>query len=254
MIKTLLLLALLLIPASAQAEETGELILPPVTNVSLVHHTYMEPEQFGIFMKVPDAVMGCYNVSGLSFETSFTEKNHMDINVKGYKRTPIKTKNVSYDCTSGTKVITATIPVNANDLRERNIRQIRFKRGDIEDAFDVQSTETSFTLIPRRNTSFRPAGSLSHNFGGGGLVKLSVPMLRKGENVTPLLKNFAYGKALMPTDEGAYVFEDKSGEVLARIGESGYTELGTIQINRPFNNGNGNQMLPTPVKVFATRH
>jgi hypothetical protein len=177
----------------------------------------------------------------------------MDIEVTGYKRTPIKTKNIAQDCNSATQVISATIPLNINDLRDRNIRQIRFKRGVIEDAYDVEMSENSLTLVPRRTTSFKPAGLLTHNVSGGGLVKLSVPMAHKGEDVSTLLKNFAYGRALMPSDKGHHIFMDKSGETIAKINEGGYADLGIIQVPRPFNNGNGNQMTMVPLKVFASR-
>ncbi len=253
MIKILTLLALILLPTSAYAEETGELILPPTINVSLVHKNYMEPQQFAVFMKVPDAVSGCYDVSMMGFQTSFIEKNYLDIEVTGYKRTPIKTKNIAYDCPVGTRVITATIPLDADNLKERNIRQIRFKRGNIEDAFDVKITDGSIALTPRRTTSFKPAGQLTHNYSGGGLVRLHVPMANKGDVYDTALKNFAYGRALMPSDAGQYIFMDKSGETSAKFNESGYTELGTIHVNRPYNGGNGAQMTTIPLKVFASR-
>ncbi len=253
MIRLLAILTLIVLPSLSLAEETGELILPRITNVSIVHHTYMEPEQFGILMKIPNAVSGCYDVSSIGYKTTFIEKNYLDIEVTGYKRTPIKTKNVSYDCSVGTKVVTATIPLNTNDLRERNIRQIRFKRGVIEDAYNVELLDNAVTLSPVRTTSFKPLGSLTHNISGGGLVKLSVPMLQKGEDVSTLLKNFAYGRALETSDKGSHIFMDQSGETIAKIGENGYAELGTIQVPRPFNNGNGVQMTKAPLKVFASR-
>lgn len=253
MIKILTILALFFLPTTAHAEETGELILPSIINVSIVHKNYMEPQQFAVFMKVPDAVSGCYDVSMMGFQTSFIEKNYLDIEVKGYKRTPIKTKNIAYDCPVGTKVITATIPLDANILKERNIRQIRFKRGNIEDAYDVAMTEGSITFTPRRTTSFKPAGLLTHNYSGGGLVRLQVPMANKGDIYNTTLKNFAYGRALMPSEKGQFIFMDKSGETTAKMNENGYVELGTIQVNRPYNGGNGAQMTTVPLKVFASR-
>lgn len=251
-----------LLSTPSYAQEDGILINPPIINVSLVHHDYMEPEQFAIFMKVPDAVSGCFDVSQLQFETSFIENNYMDIEVAGYKRIPIKTKDVAFDCTSGTKVITAMIPLSATDLKERNIRQIRFKKGAIEDAYDLNFTDNSLTLIPKRAAAFKPKGiigeGLTYSYGGAGLIALHVPMARKGEDISTSIKNFAYKYGMIPSDEKAtgrnvFFFKDQSGEILQRIGENGYHELGTIQVNRSFNGGRGAQMTATPLKVFATR-
>ena len=77
MLRILLLLSLILIPTAAKAD--GGLILPPRIHLSLVHHHYMNPEQFGIMMRVPDMVTGCFDVSGLEYQTSFIDGNFKPI-------------------------------------------------------------------------------------------------------------------------------------------------------------------------------
>jgi hypothetical protein len=262
MIKTLTLLALFILPQSAFAEETGELIPARIVEVSITHPNYMEADQFGILMKVPNAVSGCYDVSSLEFETSFIEGNYMDIKVKGYKRTPVKTQYVAFDCDVGTKVISAMIPISANDLRNRGIRQIRFNNGNIEDSYDVKVSDTSITLTPERSAAFKPKGAqdgfLIHSFGGAGLVALHVPMANKGDDLQQIISNFAHKNALSPAENkspenNVFYFMDESGKTLSKLSEVGYIELGTISILRPYNEGLGLQRLPSPLKVFATR-
>lgn len=265
MTKILLLLALILLPNLASAEETGELIAPKIINVSIIHPDYMEADQFGLLMKIPNAVSGCYHVSGLEYQTSFIEGNYMDIDVSGYRRTPMKTKDVAFDCAVGTQVITAMIPINAEDFRSRGIRQLRFKSGAIEDLYDVTVTSDSFTLTPTKATAFRPtnvnaSGALVFNFAGQGIVALYVPMVNKGEDVAQAVQSLALKNGLMPASDPnmpntakVFYFIDNSGNILSQIGENGYFELGAVPAIRPYQGGNGKQSLPMPLKVFATK-
>jgi hypothetical protein len=263
MIKILTLLALIVLPNTSFAKETGELIPAHIINVSLIHHSYMEADQFGILMKVPNAVSGCYDVSNLEFETSFIEGNYMDIKVHGFRRTPVKTKNVAFGCDISTKVISAMIPISANDLRNRGIRQIRFDNGNIEDNYDVKVSENSITLTPERNSLVFKAmdsqnGKLIHSFDGAGIVALHVPMANKSDDIEQIVRNFAHKNALSLTDKKAlknnvFYFMDESGKTLSRLGDVGYVELGTISTLRPYNEGQGLRRLSVPLKVFATR-
>lgn len=259
MIKFLTLLALLIFPQTSFAEETKELIPARIINVSLIHPDYMEAEQFGILMKVPNAMSGCYDVSGLEFETSFIDGNYMDIKVNGYRRTPIKTKDVSFDCNVGTKVISAMIPLSTNDLRDRRIRQIRFNNGSVEDNYDISINDANITLTAERPLAFKAMGNtLVHNFGGAGIVALHVPMADKGDDIAQVVKNFAHKNALTPaenkpSENNVFYFMDESGKTLSQLSADGYIELGTISILRPYNSGEGLRRLPVPFKVFATR-
>src|SRR5688572_11778756 len=48
-------------------------------DVSLVHYHYMDADQFGIMMKMPNAVTGCFDVSPLEYEARFIDNNYMEI-------------------------------------------------------------------------------------------------------------------------------------------------------------------------------
>lgn len=257
MIKLLLILLILVTPTLACAEETGALIPPRIVNLSFIQHDFMEADQVGLQMRIPDVVSGCYELSPIEFETSFIEGNYMDIEVKGYRRTPIKTKDVSFDCNVGAQVVAALIPMSARDFESRHIREVRFKNGKIEDSYSVSISDNSMTLTPKRMVAFKPISPLTHNWSTGGTIALHVPMTQKGEDIAQALQNFAYGKALFPVsnsriDDNSFRFEDKSGETMSTLGGQNFVEVGTITVNRPYNGGQGLQRLPVPLKVFAT--
>jgi len=107
MLKNLLLFVICLIitaPATAQVE--SQTFVPPGSNytpraelqakalkraslpkksaikakeiiVSLVHYHYMEPDQFGLLMKVPNTVSGCFETSPLEYEVKFVADTFM---------------------------------------------------------------------------------------------------------------------------------------------------------------------------------
>lgn len=262
MIRILLLTLLFVFSApDIQAEETGELILPPRINLSLVHHHYMEPEQFGIMMKLPDAVTGCFDVSGLEYETTFIEKNFMDIKVNGYRRTPVHAKDGVRNCDTRNKIISNMVVVSANDLKARGIRQVRFKRDRIEDTYNIHYSENGISFSPERATVFQAADNLTFNYIGGGLVALHVPMAGKDDDVAQAVYSLAIKKSLTPvgpeikksSKHNVFFFTDNSGQTVGLLGESPYIDLGTVSVMRPYNGPQGAQMAPTPLKVFATR-
>lgn len=258
MIKYLLIALLFLSSVAAQAED--DLIMPRDVRLSFVHHDFMEDDQAGLQMRVPDAVSGCFELSPIQFETSFIEGNFMDIEVKGYRRIPIKTKNPAFDCNVGMQMVTTMIPISASDLKSRSIRELRLKIGSIEDIYTINISENSLTLTPERTTVFKPLGdqaTITHSWGGGAPVALHIPMAEQDDDIAQALQNFAYGKALFPIegsqiDFNSYRFEDKSGETTSALSGQDYMELGTITVHRPYNGGQGLQRLPVALKVFAT--
>lgn len=239
-------------------------------NISLVHHHYMEPDQFGILMKIANSVSGCFKLSPLEYEATFIDGNYMDIEVKSFRRTAVKTKNVAYDCNVGSKVVSGLIVVSAKDLKKRKIREIRFSNGTTRDSYKVKILDDSIQLKPESMVAFKAKGlvgadkdRLIHYFSGKGLVALHIPMARKGEDIAQTIRTFAYQHALTPVFEqggidtsgknNVFYFMDPSGNTLNRLNDDGYAELGEIQTSRPYNGSQGRSSLPIPLKVFATR-
>ncbi len=270
-------------PGSSFKNETGDTIRrlqreslekqgyikPDIIELSLVQHSYMEGSQFGILMTVPDVVSGCWDVSQLQYETSFIEPYYMDVKVKDYKRTKIDVENVQFDCPVHNKMTTALIPLDARDLQNRGIRQIRFFSGYVADYYNIRHMENGITLIPQSMVIFK-ANRLSGErkdrmtllFGKNGIVTLHVPMAKKGDHVEQALQNLAYKNALSPSpDMPATVkrdgsvsmsFTDYTGHVLSQIGEDGYTLLGEIMVARPFDGPQGRALTNVPLQVYVT--
>lgn len=238
--------------------------------VSLVHHHYMEPEQFGIMMKTANQVSGCFDISPLEYEASFIEGNYMDIKVKDFRRNVVKTKDVAFDCDQKSKVVSGLVVVSANDLKEKGVRQIRFNNGSTTDNYDVTIKQDSIVLKPESMIAFKAIGlsgpdkdRLVHYFNGKTIVALHIPMARDSDDITQAVRNLAYKRALTPVFEqegldtsGAdniYYFMDPTGRALDTLADETYTELGTIQAMRPYDGPQGRQGLPVPLKVFMTR-
>lgn len=238
--------------------------------VSLVHYHYMDPDQFGIMMKLANSVSGCFNLSPMEYEASFIDDYYMDIKVKDFRRTPVKTKDVAYDCDQKSKVVSALVVVSAKDLEKKQIRQIRFSNGNTRDAYNVTIQPDSIQLEPESMAAFKAVGlagpdknRLIHYFSGKALVALHVPMANKGEDVAQSVRNLAYKRALQPVFEqegldtsgknGIFYFMDPNGGILDQLNDNGYTELGSIQVLRPYDGPNGRTGLPVALKVFATR-
>lgn len=270
-------------PGSSYKNEAGETIRrlqresfeqqgyikPETIEVSLVQMPYMEGSQFGILMTVPDVVSGCWNVSPLEYETSFIDQYYMDVKVKDYKRTKIEVENVGYECPTENKMTTALIPLDAQDLKNREIRQIRFSSGYVADYYNVKHTENGITLLPQSMVVFRAKeltgerkDRMRLDFGVQGIVTLHVPMAKKGDNIEEALRNFAYRQALSsdpdmpPTvkrDGGvSMTFKDQTGRVKSQIGESGYSLLGEIMVPRPYDGPQGRGLTNVPLQVYVT--
>lgn len=239
--------------------------------VSLVHHSYMEPEQFGIMMKTANQVSGCFDIGPLEYEANFIEGNYMDIKIKDFRRNVVKTKNVAFDCDQKSKVVSGLVVLSTNDLKEKGVRQIRFNNGSTTDNYNVTITPDSIILKPESMIAFKAVGlvgpdkdRLVHYFNGQSVVALHVPMANESDDITQAIRNLAYKNALTPVFEkegldtsGAdniYYFTDPTGNMLANfLGDETYAELGTIQALRPYDGPQGRQGLPVPLKVFITR-
>lgn len=247
-----------------------------ITNVevSLVHYHYMEPDQFGILMKLANSVSGCFDLSPMEYEASFIDDNYMDIKVKGFRRTIVETQNVAYDCDQKSQVVSGLIVVSAKDLEERKIKQIRFSNGTTRDRYDVTILPDSIHLIPDSMVAFKAVGlagpdnnKLIHYFKDKKIVALHVPMARSGEDIAQSVRNLAYKNALTPifeqdgldtsTENGGennvFYFRDPNGKTLERIGDDGYSDFGSVQVLRPYDGPQGRTGLPVPLKVFVTR-
>ena len=238
--------------------------------VSLVHHHYMEPDQFGIMMKLANSVSGCFELSPMEYEASFIDNNYMDIKVKDFRRKPTKTKNVSYDCDQKSKVVSGLVVVSARDLEKKKIRQIRFSNGKTRDRYNVTLLQDSIQLKPESMVAFKAVGltgpdknKLVHYYSGKGMIALHVPMAHNGEDIAQLVRDIAYKSALTPIFEqdgldtsgknNVFYFMDLSGRTLDQLNEDGHTELGSIQVVRPYDGPNGRAGIPVPLRVFATR-
>ena len=244
-------------------------IKPEIIELSLTRASYMEGAQFGILMKVPDVVSGCWDVSPLEYESSFIEDNFFDVKVSEYKRTPIEVENVGFECPVQIRMSTALIPLDAQDLKDRNIRQIRFSNGTLTDRYNIAHSENGIALIPESMIVFK-AQTLTGpkqdrmvlDFGKGGMVTLHVPMAKRGDDVAQALRNLAYRHLLtvspdtLPTvrrdGSVSMTFEDQTGRVAARIGENGHDLLGEVMVKRPYDGPQGRGLTNVPLHVYVT--
>jgi hypothetical protein len=249
---------------------TKGFIKPQSLEVSLVRYKYMEDDQFGILMVVPDVVSGCWDLSPLEYESTFIDPYYFDVKVKDYQRTPIEVANINGDCPAGNKMSSALIVLSKSDLEKRQIRQIRFSNGFVADYYDISYTDKTFQLKPQSMAVFRAKGMtgpladhLEIQFGAGGKIALHVPMAKQGENLSEQVENLARMHALTPDPEmpmsygtgGSQVFyyNDDNGHIAGSIGEDGYTELGVINVPRPYDGPNGRTLTAVPLQVYVTR-
>lgn len=238
--------------------------------MSLVHYHYMEPDQFGILMKTANSETGCFDVTPIEYEASFIDNNYMDIKIKDYRRTKVKTQDVTFDCDQKSKVITGLVVVSATELQERGIRQIRFSNGEFRDHYDVTFLPDSIRLKPQSMIGFKAEELVGpnkdymvHYFTDKALVAVHVPMAQDSDNITQKVRNLAYQRALQPvydqegidtSGEGnVFYFKDPTGRSLNNLNEDGYVELGSIEVLRPYVGTKGREGIPISLKVFLTR-
>ena len=238
--------------------------------MSLVHYNYMEPDQFGILMKTPNSETGCFEITPIEYEASFIDNNYMDIKIKDYRRTKVKTQDVTFDCDQKSKVVTGLVVVSASELQKRGIRQIRFSNGEFRDHYDVIFLPDSIRLKPQSMIGFKAEELVGPNkdymvyyFSDKALVAVHVPMAQDGEDISQKVRNLAYRSALQPVFEqegletsgegNVFYFMDPTGQSLNNLNEDGYVELGSIQVLRPYVGTKGREGIPISLKVFLTR-
>lgn len=245
-------------------------IKPRIIEVSLVRPSYMEDDQFGIQMVVPDVVSGCWEFSPLEYESTFIDPYYFDVTVKHYQRRPVETNNVQSGCPTNNKMTSAMIVLSKSDLQKREIRQIRFSNGSISDYYDIRITDNGIQFRPQSMVIFKAVGMtgpladyLEMDFGGASKVALHVPMARKGEDVRGAVVALASRHGLTPevdtpTSYSAggspvFYFTDQIGDVAGTIGEDGYSSLGTINASRLYDGPDGRAYSAVPLQVFVTK-
>lgn len=296
---SLYILLLFALPAQAQDKPEDQIFMPPGTfydnkgheirkrlreeslqraskipintaEVSIVHHHYMEPEQFGIMLKVPNIVTGCFDISPMEYEVKFHPGNYMSIHVKEFRRKPVKTEKVEYDCDLKSKAVSGLIVLNAKDLEERGVQEIRFTNGNIIDKYKVKVLPDSIQFIPESMVAFKvkqlmgpDKDKVVHYFSGKTLVALHVPMAEEGEDIAQAVRDLAYKSALTPIFEkegldtsgkgNIYYFMDPHGRALDLLNDDGYAEFGYIYTKRPYIGQRGQDAIGIPLKVFVSR-
>jgi hypothetical protein len=245
-------------------------IKPQMVQVAIVHHPYMEEDQFGIQMSVPDMVSGCYTLTPLEYEAKFLDPHFLDIKVKKYRRVPPEGTSAQAKCDKQNKMSTALMVLSRKDLQARGTQEIRFTTEVASDNYKVILSDTHIELIPRSMVIFKaqPLGGplkdrIIYTFASSKMVALQVPMSGSGENLYEEIRSLAYSRGLVPANNGevawngngraTYYFYDDSGLVISRITDGGYTQLGTIEVNRPYDGPEGRSETPVPLTVFATR-
>ncbi len=254
--------------ALIQAERSQDgFIKPQQIYLSLVHHDYMDQNQFGIMMKVKSNISGCYDVTPLQYEAEFIEPYYMDIEVSDYRRT---TKPDNEPCDLRTQNISSMIVLNKQDLQRRQIKQIRFNNGFANDFYDLRIYPKRVELYPRSQIVFKAMelyGAQNKrmvlNFMDNNIVALKVPMAQKTDDFELQLRSLAYQTDMRPIFEmdgldtsgkdNIFYFTDESGKNLSMLGDEAYMEFGEIEVKRPYQGSNGLTVTPVPLKVFAMR-
>lgn len=263
--------------ASSTIQTIKEASLPPkqsieVNNViiSLVHYSYMEPDQFGLLMRAPDVTNGCFKDSPLEYEVNFVAESYMSVKIKSFRRTIKKTQNPQFDCDQKSQSVTGLIVLNANDLKKRGIKEIRFDNGSVRDIYAISYKKNSITLKPESMVAFVATGltgpdedRLAYFYSDKNIVALQVPMAIESDDLTNTVRTLAARRSLVPilNHEGLdtsgkdhiYYFTDARGNSLKNLNEDGYAEIGTIRTTRPFIGQGGVSGAPVPLRVFITR-
>jgi len=249
--------------ARSLKEEGG--VVPNEIHLSVVQYDYMEPGQFGILMKTPETVTGCYDISPISYEASYVADLYMDVAVKSYTVTPIKTKNVDYGCNQSYRAATGLLVLNIDDLRQRGTRQIRFTNGNARDNYNIMINEGAITLQPESMIAFKTKDeNLKYTMGGGSVIALQVPMANDNDLVAQEIRTLAASNSLTPiTDmtafdlkerDNVFYYLDDNGRFSDQINNDGYAEIGSINVARPHLDETGMKNIAVPLKVFVTKH
>ncbi len=246
-------------------------IKPETVQVNLVHYPYMDDNQFGIQMAVPDMISGCYTLTPLEYEAKFTEPHYLDIKVKKYRRVAPEGSAALRKCDTQNKMSSALMVLSKKDLMERGTQEIRFSTEMASDMYRVILDEHHLELIPTSMLIFKAQNMsgplkdrLIYSFASDKTVALQVPMAIPGEDLTAEIVKFAQTRALTPTNPTApanwagngmatYYFYDQNGHIVDQIGKDGYAEIGKISVNRPHDGPNGRTTTPVELGVYVTR-
>lgn len=259
---------------SMQAQSLADkgFIKPTAVQVAVVHQPYMEEDQFGIQMSVPDMISGCYALTPLEYEAKFTEPQSLDIKVKRYRRVAPEGSNAQKKCDAQNKMSTALMVLSRKDLKERGTKEIRFSTDAGNDTYKIVLDDTHLELIPRSMMVFKAqtlSGPLKdrivHTFAGNKVVTLQVPMAQSGEDLSEEIASFAITRGLSPADGGqkpswndngraSYYYVDQTGLLTSQLTpDSTYAQIGTIEVNRPYDGPEGRSETLVPLTVFVTR-
>lgn len=245
-------------------------VTPKEVEISVVQEPYMEAGQFGIQMLVPEMVSGCDKISALEYESNFIA-NVLEVKVKRYRRIAPDSAAEAQNCSPQNKMASAIMVLDQDDLKSKDITEIRFVTDAGRDSYKVIMTDQTLELIPQSMTAFKAknlGGDLKdriiHHFSGSNTIALHVPMANPGEDLTSEILSFATTRALTPVQTGTtmalsedrkatYFFDDSSGRFSAMIGPEGYAEIGTISVMRPYDGPDGRTETPVELRVFVTK-
>lgn len=246
-------------------------IKPQAVQVSVVHYPFMQEDQFGIQMAVPDMISGCYTLTPLEYEANFVEPHFLDIKVKKYRRVAPEGTAAMQKCDKQNKMATALMVLSKKDLQEKGTQEIRFSTEVASDNYKIILTETELQLVPRSMVIFKAKpltgplkDRLVYSFSNSKMVTLQVPMSAAGEDLSEEVLSLAHSRGLAPVapdqkpswnenGRASYYFYDNGGLVTSRIQPDGYTQLGTIEVSRPMDGAEGRTETLVPLTVFATR-
>lgn len=247
-----------------QIENNKGYIKPQTLYVSTVKYDYFEDDQFGILIDTGDIVTGCWELSPLEYEASFTEQYYMDVKVKHYKRDPI-----DGECPKGNQTVSALLVLSKTDLQKRGIKQIRFANHVAQDRYEIAFYNDRVELKPLTQIAFIANGltgsnkdRIIHYNGQKGVIALHVPMAKKGDALSNAILSVARRNNLEPldaylskrynADQKTFFFMDSNGSITDKLGNNHYTEIGTINVKRPYDGPYGRTEIDTSLKVFAT--
>lgn len=250
--------------------ETTDRMPVGVIYTSIVHPEFLEPHQFGLLFQKANSETGCFNYTPIQYEASYIEHYYMDINLKYYRRGRTDTQDPTFDCDQKSKVVSGMIVLNAKELADKKIRQIRLGNGNVRDPYDVTVTADRVRLTPQSMIAFKAVGLtgpdkryLEYHFADKTLLTLQVPMAQNSEDITDAIHALGKQQSLVPVIERdgldtsgenkVFYFTDPNGTTLDQMGENGYVEFGAITVTRPYDTAQGRVGTPVTLKVFATK-
>lgn len=242
-----------------EAESKKGYIKPQTLYVSIVDYDYFEDDQFGILIKTGDIITGCWKLSPLQYEASFTEQYYMDIAVSHYRRTA-----ATGNCPKGNQTVSALVVLNKSDLKEKQVKQIRFSNVIARDRYEIALYDDRIEMKPITSIAFKTEEDrVIHYEGNRGVIALHVPMAAKNDDVTNEVLRVARQNNLTPlgqdiahhyaSNQTTFFFMDDEGATLERLGESDYLEIGSVKVKRPYDGPYGRTTIDKPLKVFATK-